>query len=234
MITGASSGIGEQIARNVNAAGGRVVLGARRGDRLEALCKELGGSERATFKVTDVTKKDDLHQLADHGRKHFGIIDALVNNAGIAPTSPIAARDTDSWDRMIDCNIKGLLYGVDAVWTEMMNRGSGHIVDICSVAGHEVFSGWTVYCATKFAVRAISKGLRQEGAGRIAVTNISPGMFESEIWQGMTHPEAKQSAEAMLNTAQPPERVAECVVFALSRPEGVCVNELTISPRAQF
>ena len=180
MITGASSGFGKEIAKMCVAKGAKVVLGARRETNLEELCKELG-NDHATYRVTDVTSKDDLHSLAQHGIDTFGQIDSLINNAGVMPLSLLEKGRTDEWDQMIDVNIKGVLYGIDSVYFHMLERESGQIINISSVAGKRVMPGSSVYSATKFAVRAISEGLRLESAGKIQVTCIYPGAFTTEL-----------------------------------------------------
>ena len=161
MITGASSGFGMVTAKKCVEHGAKVVLGARREDRLAELCNSLG-NENAIFKVTDVTNKQNVNDLTKYGIDTFGQIDSLVNNAGIMPLSFIEQGRTDEWDSMIDVNIKGVLYAIDSVYTHMMERGSGQIINISSVAGKRLIPGSSVYSGTKFAVGAISEGLRIE------------------------------------------------------------------------
>jgi len=186
IITGSSSGIGKETAKHLAEKGACVVLGARRKEKLETITKEIldrGG--KASFLATDVTQKEDVAALVRHGLDQFGRIDVLVNNAGFMAIAPLSEVKTDEWDRMIDINIKGVLYGVAAVLPEFQARESGHFINISSVAGLKVFSpGGTVYSGTKFAVRAISEGLRHEAGGNIRTTTILPGAVESELKHG--------------------------------------------------
>ncbi|MDT8893000.1 SDR family oxidoreductase, partial [Enterobacter cloacae] len=190
LITGASSGIGVGIARELAAAGAKLVLGARRTDRLEALAQELRqtGAEVLTYPL-DVMDRRSVEEFAEAGRRGFGQIDVIVNNAGIMPLSLMSSLKVDEWDRMIDVNIKGVLYGVAAVLPEMTSRKSGQIINIASIGALAVSPTAAVYCATKFAVRAISDGLRQENRD-IRVTCIHPGVVESELAGTITDPVA--------------------------------------------
>lgn len=234
IITGASSGFGEVTARMLVAEGAKVVLGARREDRLKALCEELG-ADNAAYAVCDVTKHQDLHTLANKALDTFGRIDALVNNAGVMLLSLLSANRIEEWDQMIDVNIKGVLYGIHAVQDHMMERGSGRIINISSVAGLNTNPAVAVYSGTKFAVKAISEGLRQETAGKIGVTCIYPGAFATELTDHITDPMVRKVMEerGLKKLAQPAERVAEAIVYALSQDPGVAVNEITIRPIAQ-
>ena len=180
MITGASSGFGKETAKMCVELGAKVVLGARREDKLKELCDELG-ADSAIYKATDVTSKEQMHGLAQHGIETFGRIDSLVNNAGVMPLSLLEKGRTDEWDHMIDVNIKGVLYGIDSVYSHMLTRESGQIINISSVAGKRVMPGSAVYSGTKYAVRAISEGLRLESSGKIQVTCIYPGAFKTEL-----------------------------------------------------
>ena len=234
MITGASSGFGREAARMLVGLGAKVVLGARREENLKKLCDELG-SEVATYKATDVTSKEQMHALAQHGIKLFGHIDSLVNNAGVMPLSLLKKGRTDEWDQMIDVNIKGVLYGIDSVYSHMLERESGQIINISSVAGKRVMPGSAVYSGTKYAVRAISEGLRLESAGKIQVTCIYPGAFKTELAFSIKD---ESMLEALMsrgigNIAQPAERVAESIIYALQLDPGVSVNEIVIRPTAQ-
>ncbi len=234
VITGASSGFGEVTARMLVAEGAKVVLGARREDRLKALCDELG-TDNAVYAVCDVTKHEDLHTLASKALDTFGRIDGLVNNAGVMPLSMIGAGRVEEWDQMIDVNIKGVLYGIHAVLAHMMERGSGRIVSISSVAGLSTTPVSAVYSGTKFAVKAISEGLRQECAGKVGVTCIYPGAFTTELVDGIKDEFVKELMEkrGFAKLAQPAERVAEAIIYALGQDPGVAVNEITIRPLAQ-
>jgi len=234
MITGASSGFGRETAKLCVDLGAKVVLGARREEKLKELCDELG-TDSASYKVTDVTSKEQMHGLANHGIKKFGKIDSLVNNAGIMPLSLLAKGRTEEWDQMIDVNIKGVLYGIDSVYSHMIERESGQIINISSVAGKRVMPGSAVYSGTKYAVRAISEGLRLESSGKIQVTCIYPGAFKTELAFSIKD---ESMLEALMSrgigaVAQPAERVAESIIYALQQDPGVSVNEIVIRPTAQ-
>ena len=195
--------------------GAKVVLGARREDKLKELCDELG-ADSAIYKATDVTSKEQMHALAQHGIETFGRIDSLVNNAGVMPLSLLEKGRTDEWDHMIDVNIKGVLYGIDSVYSHMLARESGQIINISSVAGKRVMPGSAVYSGTKYAVRAISEGLRLESSGKIQVTCIYPGAFKTELAFSIKD---ESMLEALMsrgigNIAQPAERVAESIIYA--------------------
>jgi NADP-dependent 3-hydroxy acid dehydrogenase YdfG len=230
LITGASSGIGEGIARELAKAGATLMLGARRTDRLDALAEELrqSGATVATRRL-DVTDRADIVVFAEAARTTFGRVDAIVNNAGIMPLSPLASLKVDEWDQMIDVNVKGVLYGIAAVLPEMTARGSGHIVNIASIGALAVSPTAAVYCATKFAVRAISDGLRQERQD-IRVTCIHPGVVESELASTITDPEAAELMEAYRSIALKPDAIGRAVRFALEQPEDVDVNEIVVRP----
>ena len=234
MITGASSGFGREAAKMCVDLGAKVVLGARREEKLKELCDELG-VDSASYKVTDVTSKEQMHGLANHGIEKFGKIDSLVNNAGIMPLSLLAKGRTDEWDHMIDVNIKGVLYGIDSVYSHMIERESGQIINISSVAGKRVMPGSAVYSGTKYAVRAISEGLRLESSGKIQVTCIYPGAFKTELAFSIKD---ESMLEALMSrgigaVAQPAERVAESIIYALQKDPGVTVTELVIRQTAQ-
>ena len=234
MITGASSGFGREAAKLCASLGAKLVLGARREDNLKELCGELG-SNVATYKVTDVTSKEQMHALAAHGIDTFGRIDALVNNAGVMPLSLLVKGRTDEWDQMIDVNIKGVLYGIDSVYSHMLERESGQIINISSVAGKRVMPGSAVYSGTKYAVRAISEGLRVESSGKIQVTCIYPGAFKTELAFTIKDESMMKAlmSRGLGAIAQPAERVAEAIVYALQQDPGVSVNEIVIRPTAQ-
>ena len=230
MITGASSGFGELCARQLAEKGVKLVLGARRLERLEALQKDLG--DDVVIAAADVTKPKDLQELAAAGIAQFGQIDALVNNAGIMPVSPLAAGKLEDWDAMIDTNIKGVLYGIHAVLNHMMERGAGRIVNVSSVAGLRVAPATAVYSATKFAVRAISDGLRQETNGKLQITCICPGAFMTELGNTVTH---EQTREALMKRFKPEQigearHIADAIVYALCQDPKVAVNELVMRP----
>jgi NADP-dependent 3-hydroxy acid dehydrogenase YdfG len=230
LITGASSGIGAGIARELAAAGARLMLGARRTDRLEALAEELrrAGGTVATHSL-DVTDRDDVANFADAARRDFGQVDVMINNAGVMPLSPIASLKVDEWERMVDVNIKGVLYGIAAVLPEMTARGSGHIVNIASIGALAVSPTAAVYCATKFAVRAISDGLRQERRD-IRVTCIHPGVVESELADTITDPAAAEAMKTYRAIALQPDAIGRAVRYAVEQPDDVDVNEIVVRP----
>jgi NADP-dependent 3-hydroxy acid dehydrogenase YdfG len=228
LITGASSGIGAGIARELAAAGARLMLGARRTDRLDALANELRGARLATRHL-DVTDRDSVAAFAAAGREAFGRVDAIVNNAGVMPLSLMASMKVEEWERMVDVNIKGVLYGIAAVLPEMTARGSGHIVNIASVGALTVSPTAAVYCATKFAVRAISDGLRQE-RNDIRVTCIHPGVVESELADTITDPAAAGAMRQYRAIALQPDAIGRAVRYALEQPDEVDVNEIVVRP----
>ncbi|MDS7596447.1 SDR family oxidoreductase [Agrobacterium tumefaciens] len=232
LITGASSGIGVGIARELAAAGAKLVLGARRTDRLEALAQELRqtGAEVLTYPL-DVMDRRSVEEFAEAGRRGFGQIDVIVNNAGIMPLSLMSSLKVDEWDRMIDVNIKGVLYGVAAVLPEMTSRKSGQIINIASIGALAVSPTAAVYCATKFAVRAISDGLRQENRD-IRVTCIHPGVVESELAGTITDPVAADLMKTYRSVALKPDAIGRAVRFAIEQPDGVDVNEIVVRPTA--
>lgn len=231
MITGASSGIGEASARRLAQHGAKLVLAARRTDRLAQLAAELG--ESTLWAATDVTRLDELEALATAARERFGRIDVLINNAGIMPISMLAQGCVDDWSRMIDVNIKGVLYGIHAVLGGMLVQGSGHVINISSVAGLTVGPGSAVYSGTKFAVRAISEGLRQECVGKVRVTTICPGLVTSELTESITIPAFKERAQKLYEGAISADAIADAVVYAIGQPDQVAVNEIVVRPLSQ-
>jgi len=232
VVTGASSGIGEAIARELAAQGARVMLGARRTERLEAIARELtaAGGTVLTHAV-DVTSRTEVQALADAARAAWGRVDVMVNNAGIMPLSLMASLKVEEWDRMIDVNIKGVLYGIAAVLPEMTARQSGHIINIASIGALAVSPTAAVYCATKFAVRAISDGLRQENDA-LRVTCIHPGVVESELASTITDPVAVEAMKSYRAIALSPTAIARAVRYAIEQPEDVDVNEIVLRPTA--
>ena len=230
LITGASSGIGAGIARELAGAGATVILGARRIDRLEELAEEIrsdGGT--VAIRRLDVTDRADVAAFAEAARERFGRVDVIVNNAGIMPLSPMASMKVEEWDRMVDVNIKGVLHGIAAVLPEMTERGSGHIINIASIGALYVAPTAAVYCATKFAVRAISEGLRQE-RDDIRVTCIHPGVVESELALTITDPTAAEAMKDYRAIALTPDAIGRAVRFAIEQPEDVDVNEIVVRP----
>ncbi len=233
LITGASSGIGEATARLLAQRGGRVVLGARRVDRLAAIATEIraaGGT--AEYHALDVTRLDDVRAFADFALQRFGTIDVIINNAGIMPLSPLAELKVDEWNRMIDVNIRGVLHGIAAVLPHMTAQKSGHVINVSSIAGHLVWPTSAVYSGTKFAVRAISEGLRQETRD-IRVTTISPGVVESELAHTVTsEATARWLAEFRAAAALKADAIARAIAHAIEQPADVDVNEIVIRPVA--
>jgi NADP-dependent 3-hydroxy acid dehydrogenase YdfG len=236
VITGASSGIGEVTASLLAKQGATVVLGARRLDRIDALARSINGSGgRALALATDVTKRRDVETLVKSAQDSFGRVDVLVNNAGIMPIAPMAALKVDEWDRMIDVNIKGLLYGVAAALPIMQRQKQGHIINVASVLGFKVFApGGVVYSATKFAVRAITEGLRVElKADNIRTTMISPGVVATELPEGSSDEGTRQFLRDFYKIAVPADAIARSVVYAIDQPDSVDINEVVIRPTAQ-
>ncbi|MFH8617390.1 SDR family oxidoreductase [Streptomyces sp. NPDC017979] len=232
-VTGASSGIGAATARRLAADGHRLLLGARRTDRLDALAAEItaaGGT--AAARRLDVTDVADVRAFVTAARERFGRVDVVVNNAGVMPLSPLAALRVDEWDRMIDVNVRGVLYGIAAALPVMRAQGGGHVVNVASVGAYEVSPTAAVYCATKFAVRAISEGLRQESKGDVRVTLVSPGVTESELADGIADPVAKEAMAAYRAVAIPASAIADAVAYAVSQPPEVDVNEIVVRPSA--
>jgi NADP-dependent 3-hydroxy acid dehydrogenase YdfG len=234
VITGASSGLGEAAARRLAQGGAKLVLGARRLDRLQALATALS-LEPAAAVQTDVGKYDDVKHLVDHAVKLHGRVDVIINNAGLMPQSLLEGLKIDEWDRMIDVNIKGVLYGIAAALPVMKAQKSGHIINVSSVAGHKVRPGSTVYSATKSAVRVISEGLRQEvKAYNIRTTIISPGAVESELPDTITDPDiGARVSQFYKDVAIPADSFARVVEFAMSQPDDVDINEILFRPTRQ-
>lgn len=234
IITGASSGIGEATARRLAANNAKLMLSARREDRLKDVVDEIvkaGGT--ATYRVTDVTDRAQVETLAKDTLSTYGRIDVLVNNAGLMPLSPLDLVKVDEWDRMIDVNIKGVLYGIAAVLPTMRQQKLGHIINVSSVAGHQVFAGSAVYCATKFAVRAISEGLRLESNGEIRSTNISPGAIATELTSTISDEETAARLNAFYKIAIDADAIARAIAYAIEQPSDVDVNEMIIRPTLQ-
>ncbi|GES49972.1 oxidoreductase [Rhizobium sp. NBRC 114257] len=230
LITGASSGIGAGIARELASAGARVMLGARRIDRLETLAaeiREMGGT--VMTRRLDVTDRADVAAFAEAARLAWGRVDVIVNNAGIMPLSLMASMKVEEWDRMVDVNIKGVLHGIAAVLPEMAARGTGHIINIASIGALAVSPTAAVYCATKYAVRAISDGLRQE-CRDIRVTCIHPGVVESELAETITDPVAAEAMKSYRAVALTPDAIGRAVRFAVEQPDDVDVNEIVVRP----
>ncbi|MEH2411808.1 SDR family oxidoreductase [Nostoc sp.] len=234
IITGASSGLGEATARRLAASGAKLMLAARREDRLKELVAAIAKSGgTATYRVTDVADRAQVEALAKEAFSTYGRIDVLINNAGLMPLSPLDQVKVEEWDQMIDVNIKGVLYGIAAVLPIMRQQKSGHIINLSSVAGHKVFSGSAVYCATKYAVRAISEGLRLESNGEIRSTNISPGAVATELTSTISDQDTAARMNEFYAIAIDPDAIARAIAYAIEQPGDVDVNEIIIRPTRQ-
>lgn len=234
IITGASSGLGEATALRLAKNGAKLMLAARRENRLQKLVSEIekdGGI--AQYQITDVSDRNQVEALAKATQEAYGRIDVLVNNAGLMPLSPLAETKVDEWDKMIDVNIKGLLYGIAAVMPVMQQQKSGHIINLSSVAGHKVFPAGAVYCATKFAVKAISEGIRLESDGNIRSTNISPGVIDTELTTTISDEETAKQVEQLYSVAIDADAIARAITYAIEQPADVDVNEMIIRPTKQ-
>lgn len=234
VITGASSGLGEAAARALGQRGAKLVLGARRVDRLQLLAEELRQGAGAAIE-TDVTHAAQVQRLVDRAIAAHGRIDVMINNAGIMPQAPLERLRIDEWDRTIDVNIKGVLYGIAAALPQMIRQKSGHFINVSSVAGHKVRGGGVVYSATKRAVRVISEGLRQEvKPHNIRTTIISPGAVDTELPNSISEEDvAAGTKQFYAAQAIPADSFARCVIFAMEQPEDVDINEILYRPTAQ-
>jgi len=232
IITGASSGIGAAAASKLVKLGAKVVLAARREDQLKAITAEAGSN--AIYIKTDVSKREEVDNLVRQAIAHFGQVDVLWNNAGIMPISFFDEGKVDEWDKMIDINIKGVLYGINAVLPHMLERGEGHIISTSSVGGLKTSPGIGVYSATKFAVRAIMETLREEVAQTIKVTTIYPGATRSELGHDITSPKIKTLYGSTSNMPRLEEdAIADAFIYAISQPGNVNVNEIVVRPLGQ-
>ncbi|MGY6663411.1 MAG: SDR family oxidoreductase [Glycocaulis sp.] len=229
LITGASSGIGEAAVRELAATGANLFIGARREERLSALAAELGGN--VVWRRLDVTDADDFDGFVDAAEAQYGRIDAIVNNAGIMPLSPLQALKRDEWKRMIDVNIHGVLNGIASVLPRFVSQRSGHVVNVASVGARLVLPSAAVYCGTKYAVWAISEGLRQEH-DEVRCTIICPGVTDTELGHDITVPEIAEGLEQWRKKSLRPDAIARAIRFALEQPEGVDVNEIIVRPTA--
>jgi NADP-dependent 3-hydroxy acid dehydrogenase YdfG len=258
IITGASSGVGEATARRLAASGAKLMLAARREDRLKdlvAAIEKTGGT--VAYRVTDVADRAQVQALAQATLETYGRIDVLVNNAALMPASPLDQIKVDEWDQMIDVNIKGVLYGIAAVLPTMRQQKSGHVINLSSIAGHKVLPGAAVYCATKYAVRAISEGLRLESNGEIHSTiispgavateglllqskgevrstnNISPGAVATELTSTITDGDTRSGVNQFYSLAIDADAIARAIAYAIEQPADVDVNEIIIRPTRQ-
>ncbi|MFV8193330.1 SDR family oxidoreductase [uncultured Acinetobacter sp.] len=235
VITGASSGLGEATALHLAKQGATLVLSARRKDRLDQLVDTIvtNGGQAIAFKA-DVTVQTEVQALIDTAMNTYGRIDVLVNNAGLMSIAPMSLTKTDEWDRMIDINIKGVLYGIAAALPVFQKQKSGHFINISSVAGIKVFSpGGTVYSGTKFAVKAISEGLRHEVGGDIRTTTICPGAIDSELKFGSSDEQSAETVKEFYKMAIPAESVARAIAYAIEQPKDVDINEIVLRPTQQ-
>jgi NADP-dependent 3-hydroxy acid dehydrogenase YdfG len=232
VITGASSGIGETAARLLASQGTQLVIGARRVERLEALASDIR-AEGGTVAVQqlDVTDLEQMQEFLNTAQSRFGRVDAVINNAGVMPLSPLESLKIEEWNRMIDVNIRGVLHGIAAGLPIMKEQGFGHFINIASIGAYEVTPTAAVYCATKYAVRAISEGLRLETAGQgIRVTLVSPGVTESELAESITDNEAREVMKEYRRIALPATAIARAIMYALEQPDNVDVSELVVKP----
>lgn len=236
VITGASSGLGEASARLLTEQGAIVVLGARRADRIQTLAQEINNKGGQALAIaTDVTKHEQVQHLVDEAVKTYGRIDVMINNAGLMPQATLDRLKIREWDQMIDVNIKGVLYGIAAALPYMQTQKSGHIINVSSVAGHVIRPGVAVYSATKYAVRAISEGLRQEVKPyNIRTTIVSPGMIHTELPQSVVEEDVAAHVQQFYNeVAISADSFARVVAFAINQPEDVDINEVLFRPTKQ-
>ena len=229
LITGASSGIGEATVRELAENGAKLFIGARRTDRLETLADELG--DAVAWQSLDVTDPDNFQAFVAAAQERFGSVDVLINNAGVMPLSPLAALKQDEWSRMIDVNIRGVLNGIAAVLPRFVAQRSGHVVNVASIAAHFVMPSAAVYCATKYAVWALTEGLRQEHDD-IRTTIISPGVVDTELGNDITDPQIASALTAWREKSLTPDAIARAIRYALEQPEGVDINEVIVRPTA--
>jgi NADP-dependent 3-hydroxy acid dehydrogenase YdfG len=232
VITGASSGIGETTARLLASLGAHVVIGARRVERLESLASDIqGDGGSVVIQQLDVTDLEQMKAIIGTAQSRFGRVDAIINNAGVMPLSSLEALKIEEWNRMIDVNIRGVLHGIATGLPVMKKQGFGHFINIASIGAYEVSPTAAVYCATKYAVRAITDGLRQETVGLgIRVTLVSPGVTESELAESITDNQAREFMKEYRRNALPATAIARAIVYALEQPVHVDVSELVIKP----
>lgn len=235
IITGASSGIGEATAHELASKGAKVVLAARREERLKKLQHEIqSAGGQAVYKVTDVTSANQMEELAVYAVQEFGKIDIIVNNAGVMPLSPVYEKKITEWEMMIDVNIKGVLYGIAAVLPYMREKKEGHIINVSSIAGHLVFKGSAVYSGTKFAVRAITEGVRmEEASNNIRTTIISPGTIQTELASTISGKDVKDWVVENMKIGIYPSAIARGIASAIEQPLDVAINEMIIRPTIQ-
>lgn len=231
-ITGASSGIGEAAARELAARGATVLVGARRTDRLETLVADLRKQgATAEFLALDVTNRHSVQDFVRFATERFGKLDAIVNNAGVMPLSPLEALHVNEWEQMVDVNIKGVLYGIAAALPVFKKQGYGHVINTSSIAAYRAIPTAAVYCATKAAVNFITEGLRQEN-NYVRTTIISPGVTESELAHTITHDATAKFIDEYRKTSIPADAIARAIAYAIEQPDGVDVNEIVVRPTA--
>ncbi len=233
LITGASSGIGEACARLLAEKGAQLLLGARRTERLEQLVGEIrAAGGHADYRRLDVTSQADTQAFVDAALAQYGRVDVLINNAGVMPLSRLDVLKVDEWNRMIDVNIRGVLHGIAAALPVMQRQHSGQFINIASIGAYSVVPTGAVYCATKYAVRAISEGLRQEVGGDIRVTLVSPGVVESELAESISDAPSREAMKAFRQVAITPVAIARAIAYAVEQPADVDVSELIVRPTA--
>lgn len=232
LLTGASSGIGEATARLLSKQGHRLVIGARRTERLAALADDLRSEGNSVeYRPLDVTRSENVKAFADAALALYGRIDVIINNAGVMPLSPLAALKIEEWDRMIDVNIRGVLHGIAAVLPTMQAQGNGQIINISSIGGLYVVPTAAVYCATKYAVRAISDGLRQEH-NNLRVTCVYPGVVESELANTITDAGAAEAMRNFREIALKPDAIAKAIAHVIDQPDDVDTSDIVVRPTA--
>jgi NADP-dependent 3-hydroxy acid dehydrogenase YdfG len=234
IVTGASSGIGQATAIKLGGEGYKVVLAARRTDRLDSIAEKIiadGGT--AIARAVDVTDRDDVARLADDAVSEFGRVDVFVNNAGVMPLSRLDALLVDEWNQMIDVNIRGLLHGIAATLPQFKHQGGGHFVTVASIGAHQVVATGAVYCASKYAAWAITEGLRLESDPSVRVTTISPGVVESELADSISDPTAQEAMRTYRAISIPADAIASAISYAIGQPADVDVNEIIVRPAGQ-
>lgn len=234
-ITGASSGIGEATALLLAERGARLVLGARRSERLAELVARIEKAGGTAVQIrTDVTRRDDLRVLVALASEHFGQLDVLVSNAGVGTISPLDDLRVEEWDHMVDVNVKGVLYGIGAALPVFRAQGTGHFITTASTAAFRVAPTMAVYAATKFAVRAICEGLRQEAGDSLRVTTVSPGATATDFAEASTNTQVRAAITKIRDDiAIPPDAIARAIAFAIEQPAAVDVNDIVVRPTAQ-
>lgn len=234
LITGGGTGLGAETARHLASKGAIVAIAARRRNKLDEVVAQItGAGGRASAYLLDVADKTQFKGVVDVVIADFGRLDVLINNAGLMPIRPMAEVNTDEWDAMINVNLRGTLYGIAAALPIFLNQGSGHIINLSSVAGIKVFAaGGTVYSGTKFAVRAISEGLRQEVGSKVRVTSIEPGAIDSDL-KFTTTGTSRSNVMELYKAAIPASSVARAIVFAIEQPADVDINEIVVRPTAE-